>query len=134
MVMTVNNCADGEPKPVGTISLDNIDIVNGRAELSRIIIVPECRGKGYARDACATLCQYAFSASLKLRLIYACVLDPNQAGRGQLESVGFNCRATLPEWDRVGSLYVDEHVLILRRDDFDASRLFNPQKQKNRTA
>lgn len=76
---------DGDP--VGTVGLKSPDEVWGRAEIG-YLVAPDRWGNGYATDAVATLCDYAFDER-RLDKVYATVFETNPASSRVLEKAGF---------------------------------------------
>ena len=62
-------CKIDDPKILGIISLNNIDMINRKAEMSVVIAEPEGRGISVFIEACKLLFNHAFSA-LNLNRIY----------------------------------------------------------------
>lgn len=77
--------ADGER--VGVVEFDPIDREAGVADLA-IWIHPDHQGRGYAREAVALMCSYAFD-ELRLHKVTADAYATNEASRGLFESMGF---------------------------------------------
>lgn len=70
---------------VGTIALTHV--ADGRAEIGRLIIIPEFQGRGYAKLAEQAAVHYGFSV-LKLKTIYTYVREDNIAPFKAAESAG----------------------------------------------
>lgn len=62
-----------DPKVVGYVGLNPIDLVHCRAEFG-IFVIPEDQGKGYATEAMKLLIKYVFE-DLKLNKLYSDVFD-----------------------------------------------------------
>ncbi|AXR79168.1 GNAT family N-acetyltransferase [Natrarchaeobaculum sulfurireducens] len=77
----------GPERPIGTISLDEVDLASGRAEIG-YWIDPDYHGQGYGTEAAALLVSYGFD-HLRLHRIEARVFGFNDASQRLLESVGF---------------------------------------------
>lgn len=86
--------ADGET--VGCIDLFDFDVRNRRAAVG-IYIAPECRGRGYGRQALQLVEDYAF-AHLYLRLLYAVVLTRNVASNALFSCAGYAASSPLVGW------------------------------------
>ncbi|HZT57754.1 MAG TPA: GNAT family N-acetyltransferase [Pyrinomonadaceae bacterium] len=84
-------------KPVGQVSLYNIDWPNARAEFGRMLVgEPEATGKGLAKEATALAVEYAFGA-LGMKEIEAFIKSTNAASLAVLFSCGFH-----ETWERDG--------------------------------
>ncbi|WP_248903593.1 GNAT family N-acetyltransferase [Halocatena marina] len=98
-------CADGER--VGCISLKPPNEIWGVVEVG-YMIAPEQWGNGYATDALATLCGYAFNER-RLNKVYAHCFTTNPASRRVLEKVGFEEEGLLREEAFIDGDHVDVH-------------------------
>lgn len=77
-------------RPVGQVSLYNIDLEKGEAEYGRLMIGDdEARGKGLAKRATELLISWAFS-SLGLKRIYLEVFKSNTAAINLYRQCGFD--------------------------------------------
>jgi RimJ/RimL family protein N-acetyltransferase len=108
-------CADGDP--VGTISMQAPDEVWGVAELG-YLLAPEAWGNGYATDAVACLCRYAFRER-RLHKLYAQVYATNPASGRVLEKNGFQREGVLRREAFVEGAHVDVHRYGLLADEWD---------------
>jgi RimJ/RimL family protein N-acetyltransferase len=91
-------------RPIGTVSLFNIDHRNGCADFGILIGEPEDRGKGYGAEATRLTLDYAFTA-LGLRNVGLTVAEWNVAGRQAYARAGFkefgsrrSCRWSAGRW------------------------------------
>jgi diamine N-acetyltransferase len=91
-------------RPIGTVSLFNIDQRNGCADFGILIGEPDARGKGYGTDATRLTLDYAFTA-LELRNVGLTVAEWNIAGRRAYARAGFkefgrrrSCRRLAGRW------------------------------------
>lgn len=73
---------------VGNIKLGPIDWPNRRGEIGLLIGERDCRGRGYAREAIATVSDYAFN-ELGLHKLTAGYLAPNLASGRAFEATGY---------------------------------------------
>jgi len=94
-----------EPVRVGVVELESIEWDRGRAEVA-FFVAPEFQGGGYAKDALATLVEYAFD-QLGLHKLTAEAFAFNDASRGLLESLGFVEEGRLREEEWVDGEWVD---------------------------
>lgn len=107
-------CVDGEP--VGNISLKPPNEVWGVVEIG-YMITPEQWGNGYATDAVATLCGYAFDER-RLNKVYATCYATNPASGRVLEKVGFTEEGLLRAEGFVDGEHVDMHRYGLLADEW----------------
>jgi RimJ/RimL family protein N-acetyltransferase len=107
-------CVDGEP--VGIISLKPPNEVWGVVEVG-YMITPEQWGNGYATDALATLCGYAFNER-RLNKVYATCYATNPASKRVLEKVGFTEEGLLRKEGFGGGEHVDLHRYGLLADEW----------------
>jgi ribosomal-protein-alanine N-acetyltransferase len=89
---------------VGTISVKNIDLVNKKADLG-YWIGEQYWGRGIASECLKLVIDYAFSAELGLKHLYAYVFPENKASIRVLEKNGMN---------KIGE--VNEYHKLSRRD------------------
>lgn len=76
-------------KPMGTISLYNVDWRNRHCEFGRFFLWDEdLRGKGYGKEAIELILDFGFS-HLNMRKIYCTTYNDNDRALGLYESVGF---------------------------------------------
>lgn len=94
-----------EPVRIGMVELDRVEWDRGRAEVA-FFVAPAFQGGGYARDALATLIEYAFD-ELGLHKLTAEAFAFNEASRGLLESLGFVEEGRLREEEWVDGEWVD---------------------------
>ena len=73
---------------IGTIILENIDLSNKNASISIKIGKTDFKGKGYGTKALRLILKYAFD-ELDLHMIYANVLEYNEASKKLFEKCGF---------------------------------------------
>ncbi len=86
-------------KPVGQVSLYNIDLEKGEAEYGRLMIgEKEAQGKGLAKEATRLLLDWAFNA-LQLKRVYLQVFKDNEVAINIYLGCGFTMDS------EVGNLY-----------------------------
>ncbi len=74
-------------KGLGILVLSDVDLRNGTAEIY-IKLIRSARGKGYGEEAVKAVVSYGFR-ELKLKHIYANILESNMASRRLFEACGF---------------------------------------------
>ena len=84
------------------ITQGTMTLAIGLAETQELIgyglyIAPEHRRKGYGREVVQLAEQYAFQ-HLGVRLVYADILSNNLSCCKLFEALGYELKATLPEW------------------------------------
>ena len=95
---------------IGLIWLWDIDWRHRKAEVRIYIGEQTQHGKGYASEAIALLCDYAFKR-LNLHKCYAYVLGFNEAAKRAFEKAGFEVEGTLKKDRWAGTEYVDVFLL-----------------------
>lgn len=75
-------------RPLGTVSLFNIDCRNGSADFGILIGEADARGQGYGTEATQLMLDYAFTA-LGLRNVGLTVAEWNVAGQRAYAKAGF---------------------------------------------
>ena len=96
--------ADG--LPLGCIDLFDFDPVNMRVGVG-VLIDPQFRGKGYGKAAIALVMKYC-AEELKVRQLYAEVLESNRASQVIFESMGFTESGKKKQWMLDGETFVDQ--------------------------
>lgn len=102
-----------EGKPIGVISLYNIDGQNEQAEAGRVMIGdPEYAGKCYASDALRTLVEYA-TKSLGLRRVHAKIRHDNESSIRLFKNSGFSEEGILRQAVKVGDRRYDVQLMSI---------------------
>lgn len=109
-----------EEEPVGTIGLSDIDETWGRAEVG-YWVTPEAWGEGYATEATALICGYAFDQR-RLHKVVASAFATNAGSRRVLEKVGFVEEGVHREEAFVNGEYVDVHWYGLLAGEWQETR------------
>jgi RimJ/RimL family protein N-acetyltransferase len=81
-------CLLADDRPIGSVSLMNLDLVNGSAGLGIMIGEPGDRGRGHGTDTLEAIIAFGFD-SLRLERIWLDVFDFNTGARRVYERVGF---------------------------------------------
>ena len=110
-------CLLADDRPIGTIGLEDLNLVDGRAELG--IAIGE-RGEwdhGYGTDAVRALCDFGFG-ELRLERIGLYVYDGNSRARRAYEKAGFLHEGTLRRAHFGGGAHRDVHVMGIIREEW----------------
>ena len=107
-------------KPIGTISLYNIDWRNRHCEFGRFFLcADEMRGKGYGREALELILDFGFN-HLNMAKIYCTTYLDNHRALGLYELVGFRRDGVLRQHIFRHGKYVDLAMLsIFSNEWFD---------------
>ena len=98
-----------EDAPIGAVAYLDIDGDQRRAELRKLIGVPDARGKGYAEEATRLWIRYGAS-ELGLEKIYVSTLQTHLRNIRLNEAIGFRVEGVLHDEIRIG----DERFDVLR--------------------
>ncbi|MFA8433685.1 MAG: GNAT family N-acetyltransferase [Marinifilaceae bacterium] len=96
--------------PVGLIDLFDFDPFHRRAGVGIMIHDREHRRLGYASDALATLCNYAFEI-LQLHQLYCNITDTNEASLNLFKKNGFEIVGVKKDWIKTRTGWEDEFLL-----------------------
>ncbi|HHU11733.1 MAG TPA: GNAT family N-acetyltransferase [Clostridiaceae bacterium] len=99
-----------DKKPIGLISIDQIDRDNKNAELGIALTDPESRGKGLAKAAIRLLTEHLLKQN-RLHRLYARVAVGNHRSRHLFEVSGFRYEGTLRDAMLRPDGYLDMDVL-----------------------
>jgi ribosomal-protein-alanine N-acetyltransferase len=110
-------CLLEDDRPVGTIGLKNLNLVDGNAGLGISIGAEEDRGKGYGSDALQALLRFGFD-ELRLVRIWLDVYDMNDGAQRVYERAGFvhegiQRRAAFRE-----GVHRDVHLMAILADEW----------------
>jgi len=106
-------------RPIGTVGLEAVDLVNGTAEFGIAIGEKSEWGKGYGTDATRAICDFGFG-ELRLERIGLMVYADNERGRRTYEKAGFTHEATFRRAHFARGEHHDVHVMSLLRDEWMA--------------
>ena len=122
-------CLLGDTRPIGNVSLRNLDQENGSAELSVLMTDHAYIGRGYGTDAVNCVVDFGFG-ELRLERISLQVFDYNPRARRSYEKAGFSTDATLRHSRFHRGRHHDVHVMSILRDDWlalDRPRAWDPR-------
>src|SRR5690606_35779676 len=110
-------CLLEDGRPIGTIGLHGLDLVNGNAEFGIAIGEKSEWGKGYGTDATRAICDFGFG-ELRLERIGLYYYEGNERGRRTYERAGFVHEGTLRHAHFADGEYGDVHVMSILRDEW----------------
>ena len=110
-------CLADDGRPIGTIGLHGLDLVNGNAEFGIAIGEKDEWGKGYGTDATRAICDFGF-AELRLERISLYYYDGNDRGRRTYEKAGFVHEGTLRRAHFAAGEYRDVHIMAILREEW----------------
>lgn len=106
----------------GLVHLDDVDMVNGSAEIGIAITEPAARGQGLAAEAIRLMLAYAFG-ELRLQRITARIIDGNEPSIKLFTGIGFVHEGRLRSAVRRGGRFLDMHVLGLLASEWLALQM-----------
>lgn len=104
-------------KPIGKIGLKNIDIINKRAEMEKMIGEKDFQGKGYATEAARLLLKHIFE-NMRLLKIYAHVLESNAVNIRLNKKTGFKVEGLFRNHFFIKNKFVNVVYMGLLREEF----------------
>jgi RimJ/RimL family protein N-acetyltransferase len=114
-------CLLSDDRAIGTVSLFELDLVNGSAGLGITVGAPDDRGRGYGTDMLRALVGFGFGM-LRLERIWLDVYDFNPDARRLYERVGFVYEGTLRNAMYRDGRYVGLVRMAILREEWLASR------------
>ena len=109
--------ADKNDEYLGTISLKEIDLGNGKAEYA-IVLRKKAQGKGYGAEATNELLKKAFE-EIKLHKVYLTVLEENTIAIRMYEKCGFVHEGTLKEHLYKDGIFHDWRLYGILKNEFE---------------
>ncbi|MHC4579912.1 MAG: GNAT family N-acetyltransferase [Planctomycetota bacterium] len=107
-----------DDKPIGTISLYDIDWRNRHCEFGRFFLcADELRGKGHGREALELILGFGFN-HLNMARIYCTTYLDNHRALSLYESVGFRREGVLRQHIFRDGMYVDVALLSILSDEW----------------
>lgn len=103
----------------GLLHLDDVDLVNGHAEIGIALTDPSARGRGLSAGAIRVMLRYAFQ-ELGLVRITARIIDGNEPSRKLFTGLGFVHEGTMRHFVLRGGSYLDMHVYGLLRHEWQS--------------
>jgi RimJ/RimL family protein N-acetyltransferase len=114
-------CLLADDRPIGTIGLEEVNLIDGRAEFGIAIGERSEWGKGHGTDATRAICDFGFG-ELRLERISLFVYEGNDRARRAYEKAGFVHEGTLRRAHFSRGSHHDVHVMGLLRDEWAALR------------
>lgn len=105
-------CLLADDRPIGSVSLFDLDLVNGSAGLGILIGEPGDRGRGHGTDTLEALVAFGF-ANLRLERIWLDVFDFNPGARRVYERVGFKHEGVLRNAIFREGRFFDDHRMAM---------------------
>jgi diamine N-acetyltransferase len=112
-------CLIEDDRPVGTIGLFDLDLMNGTAGLGISIGAATDRGRGLGTDMLRALLRFAFD-SLRLERVWLDVFDYNPGAQRVYERVGFTREGTARHAIFSEGAFHDVHRMSILRDEWRA--------------
>lgn len=103
-------------KTIGVAQIYNFDFINRRAAIG-IVLFPNFHRLGYGKRVLTMLLSYSFKA-LSLRQVYAEIFPDNIAAQNCFEQLGFQLKATLPNWYKTDDGYKDLNIFVLTKSQY----------------
>ncbi len=108
---------DEKGNAVGHIELNQIDHHHRSASISRVLVAPEARGKGYGQQMVREVIRIGFE-DLNLHRISLNVFDFNKSAIACYEKVGFVREGLLRELRKVGDRYWNLVVMSMLEEEY----------------
>ena len=97
---------------IGLIDLYDFDPKNSRVGLGIVVKNPSERNKGFGSESVKLLLGYAFQV-LNVHQIFVNVAETNSASIKLFSNFGFQKIGVKKQWNKIGSVYVDEALYQL---------------------
>jgi RimJ/RimL family protein N-acetyltransferase len=114
-------CLLEDDRPIGTIGLFDLDLVDGSAGLGISVGDPADRGRGHGTDMLRALLAFGFR-NLRLERIWLDVYDFNPGARRVYERVGFVHEGVLRRARFQHGRHVDVHRMAILVDEWRATQ------------
>jgi RimJ/RimL family protein N-acetyltransferase len=114
-------CVAEDERPIGEVTLNDIDRANGSAEVGIFIGDPSEWGKGYGTDAVRAIVDFGF-AELRLERIWLEVGVENPRAQRAYEKAGFTREATIRHDRWEDGRFTDGHLMSILHDEWQRSR------------
>jgi RimJ/RimL family protein N-acetyltransferase len=114
-------CLLENERPIGEVSLFELDLQHGSAEVGIFIGEKAEWGKGYGTDAVTAIVDFGFGA-LRLERIWLNVWTENERARRAYEKAGFVHEGTMRHDRYEGGRFTDGHIMSVLRGEWLARR------------
>jgi RimJ/RimL family protein N-acetyltransferase len=125
-ILTFVVCLIADERPIGEVSLAEIDRRHGNAELGIFIGEVDEWGKGYGTDAVNAMVDFGF-AEMRLERIWLEVWTENHRAHRTYEKAGFVREGTLRHDRFEGGRYTSGDVMSILRDEWLTLRSSHPE-------
>ncbi len=112
-------CRLEDDRPVGTIGIKDLNLIDGSAGLGISVGAEEDRGRGYGSDAIRALLRFSFD-ELRLVRIWLDVYDMNEGAQRMYERVGFVHEGTLRRAAFREGVHHDVHRMAILVEEWRA--------------
>jgi len=106
-----------KPEIVGTIGLTSVSMIHRTGEWS-LLVGPEYRGRGYARESLKLLLEYGFT-HLGLNRIWGEIFETNEASLKLANHFGFKEEGRLRQTYFKNGKYIDSIIVGLLREEWN---------------
>jgi ribosomal-protein-alanine N-acetyltransferase len=113
-------CRLEDDRPVGTIGIKDLNLVDGSGGLGISVGAEEDRGRGYGSDALRALLRFAFD-ELRLVRVWLDVYDMNEGAQRVYERVGFVREGILRRAAYREGMHHDVHRMAVLADEWRAA-------------
>ena len=110
-------CRLEDERPIGTIGLFALDLINGNAGMGITIGEKQLWGQGYGSDALNALLDFGFGM-LRLERIWLDVYDHNARARRSYEKCGFTLEGTKRHDSFRDGRHIDVQLMSILRDEW----------------
>jgi RimJ/RimL family protein N-acetyltransferase len=110
-------CTLDDEKPIGNVTLFDIDLRRGGAELGIVIGEADHRGKGFGTDACNAVVDFSFG-ELRLERVYLATRVDNPSGQAAYEKCGFKKEGILRHGVYARGKFIDVVAMSILLDDW----------------
>lgn len=107
-------CKNESPNPIGLVDLYDFDPKNKRVGVGIVVFPEGHRGKGFALEALAITCNYAFTY-LNVQQVFAGITEDNKASISLFEKAGFERTGEKKDWLYSEGIFKTEYFYQLIR-------------------
>lgn len=114
-------CRLEDDRPVGTIGIKDLNLIDGAGGLGIMIGAEEDRGRGYGSDSIQALLRFSFD-ELRLVRVWLDVYDMNKGAQRVYERVGFVHEGVLRRAAYREGVHHDVHRMAVLADEWRAAQ------------